>query len=297
VSNLGLDADPTPISTDYVAACGPPGGAAGQATRIAGATGGKAVSGINPTTIVDTIIDLVKAAVSTINNLTLVPAGAITPFVTAITPTGGYGPLQTNKEHQLQFQVRFTGVVACTESEQVLPGSLDVVADGVVVAQKRIEIKVPACRPVHSYSVKFVCGAQPECPCDCAPVRPGIYATEINIHNYHGVDVELDKWFIPVVFAGAAGGREPRSVGPRTSDAITLPPHSATMDDCCRIAELLLGAAAPAPIPLTIGLLEITSSHELSVTAVYTVSDPTSGRVSIDVEQIHGKTLVKEQPS
>jgi len=297
VSNLGLDADPTPISSDYVAACGPPGGAPGQATRIAGATGGQAVSGINPATIVDTIIDLVKAAVSAINNLTLVPAGAITPFVTTITPTGGYGPLQTNKDHQLQFQVRFTGVVACTESEQVLSGSLEVVADGVVVAQKPVEIKVPACKPVHSYSVKFVCGTQSACPCDYTPVRPGTYATEINIHNYHGVDVELEKQFLPVVFAGAVGGREPRSVGPRATDTITLPPHSATMDDCCGIAELLLGAPTPGPIPLTTGWLAITSSHELSVTAVYTVSDPTSGRVSIDVEQVQGKTLVKEQPS
>ena len=297
VSNPGLDADPKPISNDYVGACGAPGGAAGQATRLAAATGGRAVSGINAATIVDTIIDLVKAAVSTINNLNLVPAGGATPFVTSITPAGGYGPLQTDKEHKLQFQVRFTGVVACTDTEQVFSGSLDVVVDGVVAAQKTLEVKVPACKPVHSYTVKFLCGSQPDCPCDCAPVRPGSYATEINLHNYHGVDVELQKQLVPLVLAGAPGGREPRWVGPRATDTITLPPHSATMDDCCRIAELLLGAPAPSPIPLTIGLLEITSSEELSVTAVYTVSDPKSGRISIDVQQIQANRITKEQPS
>jgi hypothetical protein len=297
VANPGLDADPRPISTDYVGACGAPGGAAGQATRIADATGGQAVGGINAATIVDTIIDLLKAAVSTINNLKLVPAGATAPFVTSITPAGGYGPLHTDKEHKLQFQVRFTGAVPCTDDEQVLTGSLDVVVDGVVVAHKAVEVKVPACKPAYSYSVKFICGSQPDRPCDCAPVRPGSYATEINLHNYHGVDVEVEKRVVPLVLAGAPSGREPRWAGPRATDITTLPPHSATMDDCCRIAELLLGAPTPSSTPLTIGLLEITSSQALSVTAVYTVSDPKSGRISIDVEQIHANTITKEQPS
>jgi hypothetical protein len=59
------------------------------------------------------------------------------------------------------------------------------------------------------------------------------------------------------------------------------------MDDCCRLAELLFGGHAASPLPLTIGFLEITSLDELAVTAVYTVSDLTSGAVSIDVEQIN----------
>jgi hypothetical protein len=74
-------------------------------------------------------------------------------------------------------------------------------------------------------------------------------------------------------------------------DKIILPPHSATMDDCCRIAELLFGDIPPSPIPLTIGFLEITSREELSVTAVYTSSNLTSHAVDIDVEQIQGRKL------
>ena len=57
----GLDADPMPFSTDYTSTCGAPGGAAGQATRLAAATAGAFVTGINPTNIVNTIISLVKA--------------------------------------------------------------------------------------------------------------------------------------------------------------------------------------------------------------------------------------------
>jgi hypothetical protein len=73
---------------------------------------------------------------------------------------------------------------------------------------------------------------------------------------------------------------------PRAADKIILPPHSATMDDCCRIAEMLFGAVPQWPIPLTVGFLEITSRKELSVTAVYTASNLSSGSLSIDVQQI-----------
>ena len=294
VGNIGLDADPAPLSTDYVAACGAPGGAAGQGTAIATATGGQFVAGINPANIVNTIIDLVKAAVSTINNVNLVPGGGTTPFVTSITPAGGYGPLQTDHENKLTFTVRFTGVVPCAEKEQVFTGTLDVVVDGAVVAQKRVEIKVPLCTPKFVYSVKFVCGTQLDASCDCAPVRPGTYATEINIHNFHRAEVEIEKRVVPVVFAGAPTGREPRVAMPRAVDGIKLPGFSATMDDCCRIAELLLGAPASSPIPLMIGFLEITSDEELSVTAVYTASNPNSASISIDVEQIQARRVVRE---
>ena len=141
-----------------------------------------------------------------------------------------------------------------------------------------------------SYAVKFVCGNQPDCDCACTPVRPGSYATEINIFNPTDKPVEIVKYVIPVVLSGAAAGREPRTVTARAEDRITLPAYAATMDDCCRLSELLLGAVPQGPVPLSIGFLEIVSPVELSVTAVYTVTGQGGGSPSIDVEQIGPKS-------
>jgi hypothetical protein len=143
------------------------------------------------------------------------------------------------------------------------------------------------------YSVKFVCGEQRDDCCGCAPVRPGRYSTEINIHNPTDKEAPVLKRVIPLVLAGAASGREPRSMEPAARDAIRLPAHSATMDDCCRLLELLLGAASAASIPLTLGVLEIISTVELDVTAVYTASGGGSGASapSIAVQQVVGKLL------
>jgi hypothetical protein len=282
----GLDADPTLGASDYVAKCGRPGGSAGQASRIAAATGGQFAAAINAGNIVSTIVSLVLTAVGTINNLSLVATGGTAPFVASISPAAGHGPLSGDEEHTLEFEVVFRGR-PCSEDEQVFTGTLDAVADGTVVASKRVHITVPACPSARfTYSVKFVCGRQPECPCECATVRPGVYATSISIHNYHDVEVTVEKRVTPVVFMGAPVGREPRAAGPRAADRIVLPPHAATMDDCCRIAELLLGGEAPSPVPLTLGFLEVSSPRELAVSAVYTVSDLESRSISIDVEQV-----------
>jgi hypothetical protein len=116
-----------------------------------------------------------------------------------------------------------------------------------------------------------------------------MYATEINIHNFHERAVVLHKSVLPLVLAGAVRGREPRVTTPRAADRITLPPRSATMDDCCRILELLLGAPPTAPTPLTVGVLELVSPVELSVTAVYTVTDANRSSTSIDVVNIEAK--------
>ncbi|MFN7923888.1 MAG: hypothetical protein U0Q16_27550 [Bryobacteraceae bacterium] len=283
----GLDDDPKSGATDYQSSCGPVGGAPGQATRIANATGGTFVTGINPGTIVNTIINLVKAAVAGINNVKLVPSPSIAPFVTSITPAAGYGPLNGETEHVLKFEVTFTGI-PCKAETQVINGTLDVVADGTVVAQKRVEITVPPC-PAFVYVVKFVCGTQPECGCECTPVQPGRYSTEINIHNSGLKEVNIAKRFIPVVLAGAPVGREPRVATVKAEDKIVLPAQAATMDDCCRIAELLYGGQPASPMPLTIGYLELTASANIAVTAVYTTSGLKGGGVSIAVEQIAGR--------
>jgi hypothetical protein len=240
-----------------------------------------------------------------IQNVQLVPTGQTAPFVTSINPAAGSGPLAANQPHTVQFDVVFTGTVPCKDAPQVFNGTLDVFvtfgsAAGAaqrkeVVAQKRVRITVPECQPqpepLFSYSVKFVCGVQEDCPCACAAVRPGAYATEINIYNYHSSEAHIRKHVVPVVFAGAAIGREPDFAKIKGDDKIVLPGRTATMDDCCRIQNLLLGGQASGTLPLTIGFLEIISDRELVVSAVYTASDLKGGSISIDVEEVRGRRV------
>lgn len=141
------------------------------------------------------------------------------------------------------------------------------------------------------YSVKFVCGEQKGDGCGCAPVRPGRYSTEINIHNPGAKEAPVLKRVIPLAVAGIVCGREPKAMGPGKPDIIRLPAHSATMDDCCRILELMLGAPPSGPVPLSVGILEVISTEELNVTAVYTATDEIGGAPSMDVKQISAKVL------
>lgn len=129
------------------------------------------------------------------------------------------------------------------------------------------------------YSIKFVCGTAAE-TCHCGPVRPGAYATQISIHNYSQEAVAIRKHVIPLVLAGAPVGREPRFATARAEDKIELPPHTATMDDCCRIGELLFGAPVEG---LAIGLLEVMASRDVAVSVVYTTG------ADIDVVSVTGQ--------
>lgn len=283
----GLDDDPKPISSDHTASCGPPGGAAGQASRLAAATGGVVVSGIDAARIVNTIISLVTAAVANINNLRLVPSAPIAPFVAAITPATGYGPLAGDRAHVLNFDVTLRGM-PCQRIDQMFNGTLDVLADSVVVATKQIRITVPSCKPKQMrYSVKFICGVQADTKprCGCASVQPGRHATQISIHNDSNDTVEIRKQFIPLVLAGAPLGRNPQVAEARAEDSIKLPPHTGTMDDCCRITELLFGAPLDGLTSVTLGVMEITASRDVSVTAIYTTG------CSLKVNAIKGRAV------
>jgi hypothetical protein len=278
-----LDGDPTFSAGDYAATC-PVNGLAGQATRIAADTGGTAVFGINAADIVNVIIDLIEGAVFEIDQVCLVPTPPIAPFVADIEPDC-YGPLPGDEDHELRFKVTWRGVRPCAEEDVVVSGALHAVADGAVVAKKRVRITIPACPPEYVYAVKYVCGVSPDCGCSEGPVRPGRYATDINIHNPGRVTAALDKSLTPVVTAGIGVGREPRRGTPAARDRIKLAPHEATMDDCKRLAELHYGAPAEGQLPLTIGFLEIVSTQELVVTAVYTATSP-EGALTMDVERV-----------
>ena len=138
-----------------------------------------------------------------------------------------------------------------------------------------------------NYSVKFVCGVQQKLAAVAGtnevlgepPVKPGNYATEINIHNYTYRDVPVGKKVIILVTQGANGQqvvvREPQKTGPFDKfDSIKLGPDFATLDDCNRIWEWTTGKVPPAPAPLTIGYLVILSPVDLDIDAVYTAEVP-----------------------
>lgn len=275
-----LDGDPT-IGGDYSPTC-PVGGASGQATRIANATGGTHVSGINAADIVDTIIDLIESAVAAIDEVTLVPSASIAGCIDSITPKS-YGPLAGDEEHVLPFKVCWRGNKPCEDEDQVIKGGLNAVADGTVIARKPVTITVPACPPEFVYAVKYVCGTSEDCGCPDAPVRPGRYATEINIHNPSRNTAAVTKVATPLVSAGIGIGREPLARGPAGRDRIKLRTHEATMDDCRRLAELHYGAPPEGKLPLTVGFLEIVSNQQLVVTAVYTATGADGG-LTMDVE-------------
>ena len=285
----GLDG--TPSQGSYTCANT---GTAGQGTRIATQTGGSFTTGVNAATISGTIIALVTAATNLFNNIKLVASGGTAPFVTSITPAGGYGPVD-NKGHDYVFKVTFTGP-PCRDTDQVFTGTIDVVADGKVVAQKTVKLTVIACER-YSYGVKFLCGYVKETPPGVVPLtpaatlRPGIYSTEVNILNYHTGAVTIHKYLYPLMRQTEPVGREPRSVGRRGEDAITLPPKSATFDDCFRIHEIL--HESPGDEPLSIYFLEIVSPVELTVTAVYTANDLRGTSVALDVVQVEGRQLQK----
>ncbi len=170
------------------------------------------------------------------------------------------------------------------------PDSLDPPSIGIVQPDRPVVVVRPLEFRLFAYSVPVLCGAQAECGCDCAPVRPGRYGTEINISNPLARQVFALKRLIPLVLAGAVVGREPNAREAATTEPLLLPAGTATMEDCCRMLEALLGAPAAAPLPLTSCILEIITLYELDVTAVYT-ADHGEGAPALQVKQIAPRIL------
>jgi hypothetical protein len=105
---------------------------------------------------------------------------------------------------------------------------------------------IPAAADIFLYSVKIVCGKQTEANCCCvAGARPGVYATEVNMQNLSPLPAFAVKAVLPLINSGAVVAREPNVFDPPTLpkavETVQLPGFGATMDDCCRIWELLLG--------------------------------------------------------
>jgi len=280
-----LDGDPGPGPDNFDYGACTIGGSPGQATRITGATpGGSHTTGVNATTIVATLVSLVSSAVHSISHLELQRAGAIAPFVASIAPPS-YDSLAGDVEHTLPFEVTWKGVRACAETDQVFTGSLDVVADGAVVASKPVTITVPACRWHHS--VEMICGTQEGDDKGhghdrCETVADGRYATAVTIYNPTTCPVQLVKYFAPLVLHDEPVGREPRTVLARAFAKLVLGPGKATLEDCCTLQE----AVGPTGGPLVLGVLDIVADHPLDVTVTHTANGAGRAATSIDARTI-----------
>jgi hypothetical protein len=160
---------------------------------------------------------------------------------------------------------------------------------------------IPAAAEIFLYSVKIVCGKQTETNCCCvAGARPGVYATEVNIHNLNPGPAFAVKAVQPLINSGAVVAREPNVFDPATLpkavETVQLPGFGATMDDCCRISELLLGGPPSGDTGLTIGVMTILSLGELAVSAVYTANPLSGDGISIDVEYIPSRRVGRGGP-
>jgi len=119
------------------------------------------------------------------------------------------------------------------------------------------------------YSVKIVCGKQTETNCCCvAGTRPGLYATEVNIQNLNLERALVLKFVQPLISLGAVVAREPNVTDPKTIparqiDPIILPPLAATMDDCCRIGEMLPPPSGDTGLTIATGLRFFFASTEV----------------------------------
>ncbi len=153
---------------------------------------------------------------------------------------------------------------------------------------------VPTRPESYSYSVKFLCGRQSDGCCHDAPLVPGSYATEVNVHNPADTPVEISLDVIPLVLSGAPVGRAPETSRTTARTRLTLAPHEATMIDCRRVLELLLGAVPEATTPLTIAFVEVIADAELAVTAVRTLGGD-GGPAGIDVERVPAQKVTRRR--
>ncbi len=75
-----------------------------------------------------------------------------------------------------------------------------------------------AAEGLFAYSAKIVCGKQTDTGCCCvAGVRPGVYATEVNIQNLNLVTAPVLKFVLPLINSGAVVAREPNVADPADS--------------------------------------------------------------------------------
>jgi hypothetical protein len=125
-------------------------------------------------------------------------------------------------------------------------------------------------RRVFLYSVKFLCGLEPAPtnlkPPQEPPVKPGNYATAINVHNF-GLTTQCMAKKVTVAFPEF----QPTQLISQFR-VVKLPPDGSFEIDCTDIASFF-----PGGLPSFVeGFVEIQSSAQLNVQAAYTSCLPSS---------------------
>jgi hypothetical protein len=158
--------------------------------------------------------------------------------------------------------------------------------------------------PRFSYAAKFVCGLSPAStnlkPPQEPEVKPGNYATIINIHNPWPTDVALLK---KVVLAAPERFPNTQIAQPSKRFPDRLPSDHALSVDCSEIVNLLTLSPVPIPGPFIEGFVVIDSffaappagtdpSADVDVVAVTTTAASATGTVnSHDVTTVPGRKL------
>lgn len=130
---------------DYGAACGSSNIVAGQATRIAAATGGTVADIGNPAEVTAAVLDAIDLVFQVVD-VSLIAQGGIIPFVTSIVPPVHEDvilPTDPTQQVCVTFQVTFTGQ-ACVENSAMVTGSLLAQAIG-PLAEAPVVLQQPEC--------------------------------------------------------------------------------------------------------------------------------------------------------
>ena len=146
----------------------------------------------------------------------------------------------------------------------------------------------------YHYLVKFVCGFQPISDPSKEPVKPGNYATAINIHNY--TDHAVTIWKRPALHYTELDSEIPPIYPVRK---FSIRPYRVLEIDC----PVLWKLTDTKPGVFMKGMVDITIEEELSVVAVYTAagakdaaSPVLESGVSIDVEYVRPLVVARPDP-
>ena len=197
-----------------------------------------------------------------------------------------------------------TATTTETPTATAIPTDTVTPTDTAVATTTPITTPNPLGLPFWSFAAKFVCGEQladqAGQPIAGEPaVKPGNYATEINIHNPHYLGpIQIRQKALLLVDRGAPVGRAPATANPLAfSPLFALSDDGATMMDCNGIWELLNpGTTPPTPMPLMIGYLVIVSPANLDVVGVMTATTSTSNLepagIALETVAVEGKRVL-----